>query len=92
MFQYKAGYKFVDDGIHGQVLDFPAAITCAGSLNEARRLLALALLDVAESALESGLPWPKPKPLAMNLEMDVEEPIYIHLKASSDRPSANEAH
>ena len=29
MLQYKAGYKFVDGGVHAQVLDFPAAITCA---------------------------------------------------------------
>jgi hypothetical protein len=28
MLQYKAGYKFVDGGVHAQVLDFPAAITC----------------------------------------------------------------
>ncbi len=24
MFQYKAGYKFVEGGVHAQVLDFPA--------------------------------------------------------------------
>ena len=30
MLQYKAGYKFVGGGVHAQVLDFPAAITCGG--------------------------------------------------------------
>ena len=29
MLKYKAGYKYVDSGVHAQVLDFPAAITCA---------------------------------------------------------------
>jgi hypothetical protein len=27
MLQYKAGYKFIDGGVHGQVVDFPAVIT-----------------------------------------------------------------
>ena len=27
MLRYKAGYKYVDGGVHAQVLDFPAAIT-----------------------------------------------------------------
>jgi predicted RNase H-like HicB family nuclease len=84
MLQYKAGYKFVDGGVHAQVLDFPAAITCADDLDGARRLLASALLDVAEAAVESGLPLPIPDPLSTNSEMDVEEPIYLHLHVSSD--------
>lgn len=84
MLQYKAGYKFVDAQVHAQVLDFPAAITCADSLVEARRLLADALLEVAEVCLDSGSPLPRPNPLAVNLEMDIEEPIYLHLQVSSD--------
>ncbi len=84
MIQFKAGYKFVDGGVHAQVLDFPAAITCADDLESARRLLAIALLDVAEAAIESGLPVPKPDPLQTNPEMDIEEPIYLHLQISSD--------
>ena len=50
MLKYKAGYKYVDGGVHAQVLDFPAAITCARDLDEARRLLGIALVDVAEAA------------------------------------------
>jgi hypothetical protein len=84
MLQYKAGYKFVDGGVHAQVLDFPAAITCAGDLDHARRLLAGALLDVAEAALGLGQPLPVPNALATNAEMDLEEPIYLHLHVSSD--------
>jgi len=79
MIQYKAGYKFVGGGVHAQVLDFPAAITCADNLDEARRLLASALVDVAEAALETGSALPVPNPLASDLEMDIEEPLYLHV-------------
>lgn len=84
MLRYKAGYKFVTTGVRAQVLDFPAAITCAADLAEARRLLTVALVDVAEAAMESGLPLPLPEPAASDPEMDIEEPIYLHLTASSE--------
>jgi hypothetical protein len=84
MLQYKAGYKFVDGGVHAQVLDFPAAITCADDLAGARRLLALALVDVAEAAMQIGQPLPVPNPQVRDLDMDIEEPIYLHLQVSSD--------
>ena len=84
MLQYKAGYKYVATGVHAQVLDFPAAITWGADLGEARRALAVALVDVAETALELGQPLPVPDPTATNSEMDIEEPIYLHLGASSE--------
>lgn len=84
MIRYKAGYKYVTTGVHAQVLDFPAAITCAADLDAARRLLAVALVDVAEAAVEVGEPLPQPNPAATDPEMDIEEPIYLHLVASSD--------
>lgn len=84
MLQYKAGYKFVNDGVHAQVLDFPAVITCGADLEEARRLLALALVDLTETRLELGQPLPTPDPLATDPEMDLEEPIYLHLTASTE--------
>ncbi len=83
MLQYKAGYKFVEGGVHTQLLDFPAAITCADNLEEARRELAGALVDVAEAALATGQPLPAPDPSVNNSEMDLEEPIYLHLQVSS---------
>jgi predicted RNase H-like HicB family nuclease len=83
MLQYKAGYKFVPGAVHAQVLDFPAAITCGSNLDEARALLAVALIDVAESLVEGGQPLPVPNPQCTNTEMDIEEPIYLHLRASS---------
>ncbi len=83
MLQYKAGYKFVEGGVHAQVLDFPSAITCGVDLAEARQLLVLALVDVAETLLEMGQALPVPNPQVSELEMDIEEPIYLHLQASS---------
>jgi hypothetical protein len=83
MLQYKAGSKFVEGGVHAQVLDFPAAITCGADLADARRLLALALVDVAETCLELGQPLPVPDPQKSDPEMDIEEPIYLHVRASS---------
>ncbi len=83
MLGYKAGYKFVEGGVHAQVLDFPAAITCGNDLAEARQLLAVALVDVAEALLELGQPLPVPNPLLSDVEMDIEEPIYLHLRSSS---------
>ena len=83
MTQYKAGYKFVGSQVHAQVLDFPEAISCGDDLDDARRMLASALLDMAETRLELGEPLPKPNAASTDPEMDLEEPIYLHLSASS---------
>ncbi|NLY01403.1 MAG: hypothetical protein GXY83_35375 [Rhodopirellula sp.] len=84
MLQYKAGYKFVDGGVHAQVLDFPAAISCGADLEAARRMLGLALVDVAETRMGLGEALPKPDPAVSDPEMDLEEPIFLHLLASSE--------
>lgn len=84
MLRYKAGYKFVEGGVHAQVLDFPAVITCAADLDGVRSLLTIALLDVAETRLGLGQPLPTPNPDVTDPEMDFEEPIYLHLSASSE--------
>lgn len=65
------------------MLDFPAAITWAPDLTEARRALARALVDAAEAAVESGQALPVPDPKVSDPEMDIEEPIYLHFRASS---------
>lgn len=83
MLTYKAAYQFVDGGVHAHVLDFPGAITSGPDLAEARRLLASALLDLAEYALERGEPLPRPNPSLTDPDADVEEPIYLHLRAST---------
>ncbi len=83
MLRYKAGFKYVEGGVHAQVLDFPAAITCARNLTEARRLLGIALVDVAEAAILSGQALPVPDPEVFDAEMDIEEPIHLLLRASA---------
>jgi hypothetical protein len=47
-------------------------------------LLTAALVDVAETHVELGLPLPTPNASATDPEMDFEEPIYLRLSASSD--------
>jgi predicted RNase H-like HicB family nuclease len=83
MLSYKAAYQFVEGGVHAHVLDFPGAITCGSDMAEARRLLASALLDLAALALERGEPLPRPDPSLSDLDADIEEPIHLHLRAST---------
>lgn len=84
MLTYKASYQFLDGGwVHAHALDFPGAISCGPDLAEARRLLASALLDLADVCLERGEPLPRPDPSLSDPDADVEEPLYLHLRASS---------
>ena len=83
MLTYKAMYKYLDDGIHAEVLDFPGVITCAADIEEARRLLASALADMAETNLLKGEPLPRPDPTCTNADADLEEPIHLLLKGAS---------
>ena len=83
MLTYKAMYKFLEHGIHGEVLDFPGTITAGDTLQEARRLLASALVDMAATALLRGEALPQPDPSCTDPEADVEEPIHLLLTAAS---------
>jgi predicted RNase H-like HicB family nuclease len=83
MLTYKAMYKFLDDAVHAEVLDFPGVITCGADLDEARRLLASALVDMAETNLLAGEPLPKPDPTCTDPDADLEEPIHLLLTAAS---------
>ena len=78
MLTYKAMYKLLDEGVHAEVLDFPGVITCGKNLEEARRLLASALVDMAETNLLHGEPLPQPDLTCTDqvVEADLEEPIY----------------
>lgn len=76
-------YKFLGDGVHGEVLDFPGAITCGRDLDDARHLLADALVDMAETNLLLGETLPSPDPNITDPEADLEEPIHLILNASS---------
>jgi predicted RNase H-like HicB family nuclease len=83
MLTYKAMYKFVENQVHAEVLDFPGAITCADSLEEARRLLGSVLVDMAETSLLLGEALPLPNPKESSPEADIEEPIHLLLGATS---------
>jgi predicted RNase H-like HicB family nuclease len=85
MLTYKAMYKFLDndEGVHAEVLDFPGVITCGRDLEEARRLLGTALVDMVETNLSLGKALPQPDPTCTSDEADLEEPIHLLLTATS---------
>ena len=83
MLIYKAMYKYVDEGVHPEVLDFPGVITFGADLDEVRRMLASALVDMAETNLLLGEPLPLPDPSQTNPDADLEEPIHLLLTAAS---------
>ncbi|MEE8466589.1 MAG: hypothetical protein V3S68_08945 [Dehalococcoidia bacterium] len=83
MLVYKAMYKYLEEGVHAEVLDFPGVISWGPDLDQARRLLAGALMDMAETNLGLGEPLPKPDPTSTDVEADLEEPIYLLLQAAS---------
>ncbi len=83
MLTYKAMYKYLNEGVHAEVLDFPGAISFGADLAEARRMLASALVDMAETNLLRGEPLPVPDPTCTNPEADLEEPIHLLMTATS---------
>lgn len=83
MFAFKAMYKYLEEGVHAEVLDFPGVISWGPDLGQARRLLASALVDMAETNLATGELLPKPDPASTDVESDLEEPIYLLLQAAS---------
>ena len=83
MLTYNAAYKFLSDGVHAEVLDFAGVISFGKDLEEARRLLASALIDRAETNLLAGEPLPKPDASVSEFDADLEEPIHLLLTAAS---------
>jgi predicted RNase H-like HicB family nuclease len=83
MLTYKGVYKFLDDAVHAEVVDFPGVITRGTNLDEGRRLLASALVDMAETNLLAGEPLPVPDPTCMAPDADLEEPVYLILATTS---------
>lgn len=83
MLTYKAMYKILDEGVHGEVLDFPGTITFAETLENARQSLSAALVDMAETNLKNGKSLPQPNPKIIDAKSDLEEPIYLLVNATS---------
>ena len=83
MITYRAMYKFLPDGVHAEVLDFPGVISCGRDIDEARRLLRGALVDMAETSMQEGEALPQPNPAATDSEAGLEEPIHLLLNAAT---------
>jgi predicted RNase H-like HicB family nuclease len=81
MLTYKSAYKFVDGVYVGEVLDFPGTVSYGNSLDEARRNLAGALVDMAETNLLRGEPLPVSDSSRSDPDADLEEPIHLVLNA-----------
>jgi predicted RNase H-like HicB family nuclease len=80
MLTYKAAYKLTEAVFLGEVLDFPGTVSFGTTLDEARRNLAGALLDMAETNLLRGEPLPLPDASRSDPDADLEEPIYLLLQ------------
>ena len=83
MLTYKASYKFTDETVLSAVLDFPGIVTFGENLEGARRALASALVDMAETNLLLGEPLPIPDPSRTDPDADIEEPIHLLLTATT---------
>ena len=83
MITYKAMYKYTNEGVHAEVLDFPGTISFGTDLEAARKNLARALVDMAETNLIHGEPLPNPDSNQTDPESDLEEPIHLLLSAAS---------
>ncbi|MFV0446428.1 MAG: type II toxin-antitoxin system HicB family antitoxin [Planctomycetaceae bacterium] len=87
MVTYRAAYFFADDADNGwvscQVVDFPAAISQGRGLEDARRMLASALMDMAETYILQGDPLPIPDSSLSKPDADLHEPIHLVLEASA---------
>ena len=83
MLVYKAMYKMIDEGVHAEVLDFPGAISFGADMDEARRMLASALVDMAETCMLRGEPLPTANSAATDADADLEEPIFLLLSATT---------
>lgn len=80
MLTYKSSYKWAEGIVLGEVLDFPGTIAYGNSLDEARRNLASALRDMAETNLLNGEALPIPDQNVSDHDADLEEPIHLVLQ------------
>ena len=80
MLTYKSAYKWEDGVCLGEVLDFPGTVAAGDSLPSARKNLAAALRDMAETNLLRGEPLPIPNSALTDQVSEIEEPIYLVLQ------------
>ena len=80
MLTYKVAYKQAERVILGEVLDFPGTVSFGATMEEARKNLAGALFDMAETNLLGGEPLPLPDPTVSDPDADLKEPIYLAIQ------------
>jgi predicted RNase H-like HicB family nuclease len=80
MLTYKSAYRWEEGVCLGEVLDFPGTVSFGHTLDEARKNLAGALRDMAETNLLRGEPLPLPNPSRIDPQAEIEEPIYLILQ------------
>jgi predicted RNase H-like HicB family nuclease len=80
MLTYKAAYKWIEGVYLGEVLDFPGTVSFGNTLEEARKNLASALFDMAETNLLGGEALPLSDPKVSDPDADLEEPIYLAIQ------------
>lgn len=80
MLVYKAAYKFVEGVYLGEVLDFPGTVSFGHTLDAARRNLAGAFFDMAETNLLRGEALPLPDANPSDPDADLEEPISLAIQ------------
>jgi predicted RNase H-like HicB family nuclease len=85
MLTYKAAFHEVDGVVYGEVLDFPGTLAFGPDLDAARKMLASALVTMAETNLLLGESLPRPDPSRTDPDADLEKPIYFLLSAAQAR-------
>ena len=77
MLTYKAMYKFLEQGVHGEVLDFPGANSQGRTLNSARRMIRDAMRLMVDWHFDDGKPLPRPNRKAADRKAIANETIPI---------------
>ncbi len=85
MITYKAAYKIDSDGVDAVVLDFPGVFSCGDDLEDARIMLADALIAVAKTNILLGESLAVPNAEIDDPSFDVVEPIHLFLNSYSQR-------
>ena len=89
MLQYHVAFTMPrgeDRMVIAEALDFPGVLSQGFDLEDARRMIASALEDMAELCLDEGRPLPMPSETATDPEADLVELIPLSVAAGIMRP------
>ncbi len=88
MLRYHVAYylpKGEDRMVMAEVLDFPGAVSQGFDLEDARRMIADAVTELAQICLEEGRALPTPDPGASAVEADFVELLPLTVEAGAHR-------